>query len=151
MGLDLYEELKQLVASLDAAGADYALVGALALAVHGVPRATTDIDLLVPAAAVDTALGVARDRGFVVEAEPLRFPDGTVLHRANLSRGEESLTLDLIVVDDNLAPAWASRARIATEDGPLSVVSREGLVRMKAAAGRPQDLADIARLEEADR
>jgi hypothetical protein len=44
-----------------------------------------------------------------------------------------------------------SRASLATVDAPLWVVSRDGLVRMKAAAGREQDLADIRRLEELDR
>jgi len=33
----------------------------------------------------------------------------------------------------------------------VSVVSREGLIRMKAWAGRPQDIADIARLRDLDR
>ena len=46
---------------------------------------------------------------------------------------------------------FASRERVATERGAVWVVSREGLIQMKAWAGREQDLADIRRLRELDR
>ena len=46
MAVDLLDELRALLATLDEQGLEYALVGALALAVHGAPRATTDIDLI---------------------------------------------------------------------------------------------------------
>lgn len=57
--MDLYEQLAMIVQELDAEGIPYALYGALALAVHGVPRATSDIDLIVP---LDDA-EVGHDRG----------------------------------------------------------------------------------------
>ena len=52
MAFDLIAELEQLVDALHADAAEYALCGGLALAVHGHPRATKDIDLLVRAEAV---------------------------------------------------------------------------------------------------
>jgi hypothetical protein len=45
--LDLFEELKAVIASLDKGGVPYALCGGLAMAVHGYPRATVDIDIVV--------------------------------------------------------------------------------------------------------
>ena len=45
--MDLFQELMALIAALDAERVPYALVGGLALAVHGAPRATKDIDLYV--------------------------------------------------------------------------------------------------------
>lgn len=149
--LDLFGEFTGLVGALDGAGVDYAVVGALALAIHGVPRATVDIDLLVLPDAVTAAVEVGRSRGFLAETGPLTFPDGMVIHRLNRFLGEEHLTLDLIVVNENLHHAWASRGRVESEEGPIWVVSRQALVRMKAAAGRPQDLADIESLREQDR
>ena len=47
--LDLYDELKAVLSALEKAEVPYALCGGLALAVYGHPRATVDIDLLVPA------------------------------------------------------------------------------------------------------
>ncbi len=150
-GLDLFREFTGLVGALADARVDYAVVGALALAIHGVPRATVDIDLLVPPEAVTAAVEVGRSRGYLAEAVPLTFPDGMVIHRLNRFHGKEHLTLDLIVVNENLRHAWASRGRVESEEGPIWVVSRQALLRMKAAAGRPQDLADVERLREQDR
>lgn len=45
--IDLFDETRQLLLALERRGVEYALVGAVALAVHGVPRATADIDLLL--------------------------------------------------------------------------------------------------------
>ena len=45
--MDFFQELKDLAIALDASVVDYALCGGVALAIHGVPRATQDIDLLV--------------------------------------------------------------------------------------------------------
>lgn len=44
--MDLYAELRALVDALQVAEIDYALCGAVALAIHGLPRATRDIDLM---------------------------------------------------------------------------------------------------------
>jgi hypothetical protein len=65
--------------------------------------------------------------------------------------GEEHLVLDLLVVDERSQAAWASRQRVDTLTGALWVVSREALIEMKAASARPQDLADIEKLEDLDR
>jgi hypothetical protein len=151
MALDLFEETVALLGELERRGLPYAVAGAVALAIHGVPRATTDIDLLVAPADLDAVLDVARTRGFGIEAHPMRFGDGLEIRRVVRTEGPETLTLDLLLVDRNLEPAWASRQRVVTERGELWVVSREGLIQMKAWAGREQDLADIRRLRELDR
>jgi hypothetical protein len=151
MPLSLFEETTALLAELERAGVPYAVAGALALAIHGVPRATTDIDLLVRPESLAAARGVARARGFGVEALPMRFSDGLEVRRSTKTDAPEVLTLDLILVNENLEPVWASRERVSTERGAVWVVSRRGLIEMKAWAGREQDLADIRRLLELDR
>jgi acetolactate synthase regulatory subunit len=151
MALDLFEETVALLGELERRGTPYALAGAIALAIHGAPRATTDIDLLVAPPDVDAVLDVARSRGFAVEALPMRFSDGLEIRRVVRAEGPELLTLDLLLVDRNLEPAWVSRQRIVTDRGEFWVVSRDGLIQMKAWAGREQDLADIRRLRELDR
>ena len=150
--MTLFDELTALVSALDEANLDYALAGALALAVWGVPRATRDIDLLVRPEALDDVRAVARARGFTLEAQPMKFSDGMELRRIiKVESGGAHLTLDLILVDDNLKPAWESRLVLEFGEGKLRVISRDALIAMKAAASRPQDLADIARLRELDR
>ena len=151
MGLDLFEETVGLLGDLERRTIPYAVAGALALAIHGVPRATTDIDLLVRPEDVDALLSVARARGFGIEALPMRFSDGMEVRRVTKAEGADLLTLDLLLVNRNLEPVWASRERVPTQRGDFSVVSRHGLIQMKAWAGRAQDLADIQRLQELDR
>jgi hypothetical protein len=149
--MQLVDEFDALIRDLEVAGVEYAVAGALALAIWGVPRATTDIDLLVRPEGVDAALGVARQLGFRIEAGPMRFGDGMEVRRVTKVSGEDALTLDLLLVHEALEPVWASRLCLDGQHGALWVVSREGLIQMKATAARPQDLADIRRLEEADR
>jgi hypothetical protein len=151
MAIDLFDETMGLLAELERHGVPYAVAGALALAIHGVPRATTDIDLLVRRDDVEATLEVARARGFRVQALPMRFGDGLEVRRSSKVDATVMLTLDLLLVNENLEPVWASRERVATERGDVWVVSRQGLIEMKAWAGREQDLADIRRLRELDR
>jgi hypothetical protein len=151
MALDLYDELLAILASLDHEGVEYGLAGALALAVHGAPRATTDIDLLIRAEAIDPALRVVQPLGFTYRARTMTFRgSGITVHRVTKVAGPETLTLDLLVVGPALEPVWASRIEVQVMGQGISVVSREGLITMKALAGRLRDLADIRRLEGDD-
>ncbi|MCC6622067.1 MAG: hypothetical protein IT385_12465 [Deltaproteobacteria bacterium] len=95
--LDLVAEMKALLRELEREGASYALCGALALAVHGVPRYTSDIDLLVDSASVAVAIAAAQRRGFTFGAAPMRYSDGVEVHRWSKIVDREVLTLDLLV------------------------------------------------------
>jgi hypothetical protein len=147
----LFDELVGVVEALDTADVEYALVGGLAVAVWGAPRATKDIDLLVRPEAVESALAAVARRGFDLRALPMTFRDGMTLRRVSRAEGAEMLTVDFILVNENLEPAWQSRLRLASGDRKLWVISREALIAMKALAARPQDLADIERLRDIDR
>jgi len=63
---------------------------------------------------------------------------------------EPRATKDLVLVNDLLRAAWEARERVQWADQQLWVVSRDGLIAMKRMAGRPQELADIQRLEGGD-
>ncbi len=149
--MTLFDELVEVVGALDAAGVEYALVGGLAVAVWGAPRATKDIDLLVRPEALDGALAAAAQHGFDLRAMPMTFRDGMKLQRTSRAQGGQLLTIDFIVVDANLEPAWQSRLQLASGDRKLWVISRDALIAMKALAARPQDVADIERLQDIDR
>jgi hypothetical protein len=150
--MTLFEELRAVLSALDAAAVDHVLVGGLAVAVWGVPRATKDIDLLVRAEDLDRALAAVRAVGFTLEAFPFEFKDGTVLHRRNKVDAEGNLmTVDFMVVDKNLEPVWHDRLRVPFDGRELSIASREALIGMKARAARPEDLVDIQNLRDLDR
>lgn len=151
MTLSLIDELEALLAALEERKIDYALAGGLALAVWGAARATKDIDLLVRREDTEVILEIAAQRGFKLRALPLTFRDGMELQRVTKIAGRESLTLDLLVVNANLEAVWNGRQSVEGQRGSFKVVSRQGLIQMKTAANRPQDLADIERLLELDR
>lgn len=149
--LDLEEELAQLVAALHEHHVQYALCGGLALAVHGHPRATVDIDLLVPEGDLTDAKRVAAVLGFTVAALPMTFHGGAVpihlVSKIDVTDGE-ILMLDLLQVTTQTEHAWSSREIHAWRGHPIAVVSREGLIALKRLRSSAQDAADIAVLTE---
>lgn len=127
---------------------EFLLVGAYALAVHGLPRATGDIDLWIRcsnenARRVARALVKFGAPPSNISEEELKTP-GTVLQIGVAPRRIDILTsIDSVDFDD----AWRERTETEVEGLKFSVIGRRHLIRNKKAVGRPQDLADIARLE----
>ena len=149
--LDLEEELRRVVEAFDSVSIPYALCGGLALAVHGHPRATIDIDLLVREEDVGRATDLAGVVGFTFKARPMTFSDGAVpIHRVtkvDASDGD-TLMLDLLVVTPRTEHVWATRETRDWAGRTIAVVSREGLIALKRLRSSAQDLADIAALQE---
>ena len=151
MALDLYQELVAVTGALDAARLPYAVCGGLAVAIHGAPRFTRDLDLLVLPADVERVKAVAKALGFTAESLPMRFKPSGEMHRVIKFAGSgEFLTLDLLLAGEELEPVWRSRERLSAEGKDLWVVSRKALLSMKLAAGRPQDLLDAQKLAETE-
>jgi len=73
MALNPITELEQIVDAFRAAGISYALCGGLALGLHGQPRATQDIDFLVEAQTLPSAIACAKSLGFDVPARMMVF------------------------------------------------------------------------------
>lgn len=149
--MDVYAELVALVRALDEAGIEYALCGALALAVHGAPRATKDIDLIARKEDGSRLRAVVRAAGFVFEALPMVFTgSGIEVQRYSKLVEGRPLMLDILWLQPSLQAIWDDRQRLPWNEGFLSVVSRDGLITLKLTAGRPQDLVDIQSLSAAE-
>ena len=150
--LDLYDEFKSIIASLTKRGIDYAVCGGLAMAVHGLARATVDIDLLILAESLEEVKKIAKELGYTIEAMPMTFAKGAVEIRRMSKLDPEAgdlLALDLLLVTSQIQEAWESRTDAGWEYGKLKVVSREGLIALKSLRASGQDLDDINRLREA--
>jgi hypothetical protein len=151
--LDLVDEFRALLDGLERGGVDYAVCGGLAFAIHARPRATIDVDLLLPIEEVERAKQVAREQGYRIEAGPLQIRKDVIeIHRLSKPDPEtgDLLSLDLLVVTPTLAPVWETRQRVGWEHGTVPVVSRAGLVTMKRLRASGQDLDDIRMLEVED-
>jgi hypothetical protein len=149
--MDFFQELKDLIDALEDGAIDYALCGGVALAIHGVPRATQDIDFLVRPEDLDRLREIVRRCGFVLESFPMDFASGITIQRFTKLIDGQPLMLDALLVGGPLAGAWERRQAAEIEGGRVRVIARDDLVALKLAAGRPQDLVDVQRLQEAGR
>jgi hypothetical protein len=145
----LTDELLNFLRRLHEEGLAYARCGGLAMAVHGFPRATMDIDVLIEPSTLEKVSAIAWACGFDMDAGERVFRNGQVrLHRWTkiFANVHEAIPLDLLLLTPALLTAWESRMRAQTPGGPLWVLSREGLAAMKALRNSGQDQDDIRRL-----
>ncbi len=145
----LLDELSQLISALDENDIEYAVCGGLALAIHGFARATLDIDILIQPETLEKAYKIGAENGFDIRGLDISFKERAVEIRrvSKIDDTGEVLSLDLLLVMPQVEDVWETRETIDFLGKQLSVVSLTGLIKMKRLAGRPQDLADIARLE----
>jgi hypothetical protein len=148
--MDIVAEFERVIDALASTGVEYAVCGGFAVNIHGHVRATRDIDLLIPEAQLAQAKAGLRQAGFTLEAGPIPFGVGTPAHREihRVSRIEAGalLTIDLMLVAPVFRRTWEQRQQFSWHGRQISVVSLEGLARMKRLAGRKQDLADLENL-----
>jgi hypothetical protein len=147
----LLGEFKAITKALSDAGIEYAVCGGWAMAMHGLARATVDIDLLILSEDLSRAWDTAKSLNYDVEGLPLSFSKGAVEIRRLSKIDKEAqrlFTIDFLLVTDALRGVWEKRELVDWEEGRSSVVSKNGLIYLKRMAGRDQDLLDIKRLEE---
>jgi hypothetical protein len=145
------EDFQDVLAELLASGARFLVVGAHALAIHGVLRATGDLDIWISPDPVNAervwqALGRFGAPLETLDASPAELArPGRVLQIGLPPRRIDVLT-ELTGIE--FERAWRSRVvhRVGSLDVPF--LDRETLIRNKRATGRLRDLADVERLEE---
>jgi hypothetical protein len=152
--MKLKDELLRIADCLERSRIDYALCGGLAVVVHGYPRMTKDIDILIRPEDLDRAREELAKIEYDLEAGIFRFNPGTskesVLYRVSRAVDTEWTTLDLMLVAPVFEKVWADREVIQLGTQSLKIVSKQGLITMKEVAGRPQDIADIDALRRMD-
>lgn len=143
--MDLYEELAKIADAFEADNLEYAVCGGIAVAFHGYPRFTKDIDLLVQPDDVGRAMDLLDAVGFLERSGRIPF-ELHDLYRTSKIEGTDILTVDVIAVSSALEEVWDDRTVFDWDDRQLWVVSAGGLAKMKQMAGRDQDLLDLKKL-----
>jgi hypothetical protein len=138
-----------MLSALSAEGVEYLVVGAYALAAYGLPRATKNLDIWV---------GRAGDNPQRIFRALARFgaplgqltPDDLARDDTIFQIGVAPNRIDVLTSIEGVefTAAWRARSNIALEGVTVPVLSREHLIRSKRAAGHPQDLVDVAWLEQ---
>jgi hypothetical protein len=141
-----------LLTALNVAEARFLVVGAYAVGVHGRPRATKDLDIWIEASADNARRVMQALRDFGAPLGDLAESDletpGT-----GFKMGEPPSRIDILTQIEGVRFEAAWPRRIATSFGSVTcgVIGRDDLLVNKRAAGRPQDLADVAALERLER
>ena len=144
------EQLAALGQALDSIGAEFMLIGGLAVGVWAEPRATKDCDLSVRAEVTAAAIHSALDRAGL---EVLRgdldraHANGEAIRLQRKGVGEEPVVVDLLFASTAFEiDALRRRTPLRVLGIQVPVASPEDLFVFKLIAGRPQDLADAHRL-----
>lgn len=143
----LQADLKEFIALLNSHGVEYVLVGGHAVAYHGHPRFTGDIDFFIQRTEPNAqrVLAVLEHFGFGgigIEERDLLKP-GRVIQLGQPPNRIDILTSISAVDFDS---AWVTRIETVIDDQPVSILGWEELLRNKRAAARQKDLADVEKL-----
>ncbi len=139
--------------ALSEARVEFLVVGAYAVGIHGHPRATKDLDVWVRATPENAEKVIAALRAFGAPLGDLTGADlatpGTGFKMGVAPRRIDILTK---ISGIDFDAAWPGREQAEFGDGVrANVIGRDDLIANKRAAGRPQDLADVAFLERLER
>jgi hypothetical protein len=142
------QDFRDLLAEFNAAGVEFLVVGAHALAAHGLVRATKDLDVWVRPEPRNAQRVITALDAFGAPLHDLSIDD---LARPGLifQIGVEPIRIDIITAIDGVAfdDAWADRFEALFVDQTVSVLSRHHLLVNKRTAAREQDLLDVKWLE----
>jgi hypothetical protein len=150
--IDLPDDFRDLLIELHDAGADFVVLGGHAVAYHGHPRATKDLDVLIRAnrenaARVYRALaafGAPLESFEVTEADFATYDGvlqiGAPPRRIDLMNRADGITFDEAKAGDDFFQLEGRR---------IPVIGLAALLKNKRAAARAQDLADVEALEAA--
>jgi Nucleotidyl transferase AbiEii toxin, Type IV TA system len=148
--------------ALNAHNIDYLLVGGLAINLHGVPRMTMDVDLVIALDADNIAkleacvnfLGLhpnvpvkLADLADANKRE-LLFKEKHLIALSLIGGKPETPTVDIVIHHPlEFKKAYQNKIERDISGTPVMLACIEDMITMKKAAGRAQDLADIKHLE----
>lgn len=147
----LHEDFRDLLVLFADAGVEFVIVGAYALAFHGAPRASGDIDLFVRPSPVNAQrvfdalarFGAPLESAGVTAAD---FTQPGMVYQIGLPPRRIDVLTE--ISGGTFDEAWASRVPAEVRGRTVGFIGRAALLKNKEAAGRPKDLADAARLRQ---
>ena len=144
------EDFRDVLAELLAARARFLVVGAHAVAVHGIPRATGDLDVWIDTGTENIPRVWTALVHFGAPMEALGVTTSDLAKSGTIVQlGVPPRRIDIITSVTGLGfeDAWVRRVTHRVNDLHVPFIGRAELLRNKRATGRPKDLADIDALE----
>jgi hypothetical protein len=145
--MEFQKDFEDLCASLNGRNVDYIIVGGYALAFHGAPRFTGDLDIFIRPTTqnVNQLLAALHDFGF---HETPVLPEDLLRERRVLELGRHPVQVHIMASISGVSweRAWESREAGDYGSAPVYFLGREAFIANKRAVGRAKDLADIEAL-----
>ncbi len=146
--MDVQKDFADLCSLLNAQGVEFLIVGGYAVAFHGAPRFTGDLDILIrpDIHQVDRMLNALREFGFPAHEITA---DYLLEQQKILQLGKIPVQIHLMTNISGVPwdDAWRSRRTGAYGTIPVFFIGREALIANKRATGRIKDLADVEALQ----
>ena len=137
-----------LLRAFAAAEVRFLVVGAYALAVHGRPRATGDLDVWVEATPQNASRVMTALAAFGAPMEPIGerdFAKPGIVYQLGVVPARIDILTELTGL--SFEEAWADRTTSRFDQLDVDVIGLRAFIKNKRATGRPKDLADIDTLE----
>ena len=125
----------------------YVVIGGIAAILHGVPRATFDLDIFIETTPENAKrlLDALLDAGLGTAA--LTSPGDVLANEITVFKDRVRIDVQTSTPGLQFARAWANRKTVTYQGQEFFILSKDDLVRSKRAAGRPVDLEDARLLE----
>jgi len=146
-------DFEEFLRALNEAGARFLVVGAHALAVHGVPRATGDIDIWIDPSAENADCVWNALIAFGAPTESLGITSGDLVQPDMVVQlGLPPRRIDLLTGLSGLTFAHAWKDRVMQDAGSIQIpfIGRSALIINKRETGRLKDRADLEAMGEDD-
>jgi hypothetical protein len=146
--MGLSKDWREFLELLNSRGVDYVIVGAHSVALHGRPRYTGDLDILVRPTPENARMLVDILNEFGFAESGFKEPDFLKAEHL-IQLGRAPTRIDLLTSLSGVSSEEAFATKVLAEIDGISVfvLGRDALMRNKRAVGRPQDLADLDTLE----
>ena len=144
----LSSDLREFIHLLNTNSVKYVIVGAWALAFHGRPRYTGDLDIFVARDDENTDKLMAVIEAFGFGHAGIKREDFLQVDHV-IQLGREPNRIDILTGISGVSfdEAWANREPGKIDDTAVSIISRDLLIKNKRAANRDKDQGDIKLLE----
>jgi hypothetical protein len=144
----LNQDFKEFIQSLNDHSVRYLVVGGYAVALHGHPRYTKDLDVWIEMSAENAARVVKALEQFGFGSLGLKDEDFLVADQV-VQLGQPPNRIDLLAAASgvNFETCYRSRLSVEVDGVPVAFIDLENLRKNKQASGRLQDLADLENLE----
>lgn len=146
--MEIQKDFKEFIELLNSAKAEYVIVGGYAVAFHGAPRFTGDIDILINRQPGNSEIlfKVLADFGFAgigITKSDLMTEDQVI------QMGRPPARIDLLTSISGVTwdEVWQNRIEDVYGGLPVSYIGKHELLRNKRATGRMKDLMDIEALQ----